>query len=111
VIVAYLVEQDRALVSGDLSLRRGLGGTHPTRVVTRRLRSTLRIFADYLDPDAARALDAELAWHAELLGQVRDREVQRPRFAAAVADLPVELVLGPLAATIDQQLLREQLQQ
>ena len=108
-IRAYLAEQDHALVVGDLSLRRGLGGIHPTRVATRRLRSTLRIFADYLDSDAARALDAELAWYADLLGQVRDREVQRARFAEVIADLPAELILGPVAATIEQQLLTEQL--
>ena len=109
-IQRYLAEQDNALVVGDLSLRRGLGGIHPTRVATRRLRSTLRIFADYLDAEAARALDAELSWYAELLGQVRDREVQRARFAATLADLPAELVLGPVPATIEQQLLTEQLQ-
>lgn len=109
VITAYLVEQDRALVAGDLSLRRGLGGVHPTRVATRRLRSTLRIFADYLDPERAAAFDDELSWYAELLGQVRDREVQRARFAAALDRLPDELVLGPVAAGIEQTLLGEQL--
>ena len=81
----------------------------PDRVATRRLRSTLRIFARYIDPPAAAALDAELSWYADLLGQVRDREVQRDRFAKAVADLPAELVLGPVATTIEQQLLSEQL--
>lgn len=109
VIRAYLAQQDHALVFGDLNLRRGLGGIHPTRVATRRMRSTLRIFAGYVDPEAAAGLDAELSWYADLLGQVRDREVQRARFATAVADLPAELVLGPVAATIEQQLLREQL--
>jgi CHAD domain-containing protein len=110
VIRAYLAEQDQALVMGDLSLRRGLGAIHPTRVATRRLRSTLRIFAHYVQAEPAAALDAELSWYADLLGQVRDREVQRARFAETVAELPAELVLGPVAATIEQQLLREQLQ-
>ncbi len=109
VITAYLREQDDALVAGDLSLRRGLGGIHPTRVATRRLRSTLRIFADFVDADRAAAFDAELSWYADLLGEVRDREVQRERFAAAVANLPDDLVLGPVAARIEQQLLTEQL--
>ena len=49
VITAFLVEQDEALVAGDLSLRRGLGGVHPTRVATRRLRSTLQVFASLAD--------------------------------------------------------------
>jgi len=34
VIGAYLAEQDDALIGGDLTLRRGLGGIHPTRVAT-----------------------------------------------------------------------------
>ena len=56
VIRAYLAEQDIALIDGDLTLRRGLGGIHPTRVATRRLRSTLRIFAAYFDPERAAGL-------------------------------------------------------
>lgn len=109
VILAYLAAQDRQLVEGDLSLRRVRGGIHPTRVATRRLRSTLRIFADYFDADRAQALDEELSWYAGVLGEVRDREVQRARFAAAVAELPPEEVLGPVAARIDQVLLTEQI--
>lgn len=110
VIAGYLAGQDDALITGDLMIRRGLGGIHPTRVATRRLRSTLRVFADYLDPDRARAFDADLAWYAGLLGQVRDREVQRARFAAAIAALPPEQVLGPVGARVEQHLLTEQLQ-
>ena len=103
----YLAEQDDALIAGDLTLRRGLGGIHPTRVATRRLRSTLRVFADFLDPARAQAFDAELSWYAGLLGGVRDREVQRARFTAAIAELPEELVLGPVGSRIEQHLLTE----
>ncbi|GGM11825.1 CYTH and CHAD domain-containing protein [Nakamurella endophytica] len=109
VVRAYLAAQDTALVEGDLQLRRGLGGIHPTRVATRRARSTLRIFADLFDADRASAFDAELKWWAELLGNVRDREVQRERFARDVHALPAELVLGPVAVTIESDLLAEQL--
>jgi CHAD domain-containing protein len=110
VIHGYLAAQERALISGDLNLRRGLGGIHPTRVATRRLRSTLRVFAAYFDRALAESYDAELSWYAKLLGQVRDREVQRARFAAAIAELPDEQVLGPVAGRIEQHLLTEQLQ-
>jgi CHAD domain-containing protein len=110
VIRGYLSEQDQALITGDLSLRRGLGGIHPTRVATRRLRSTLRIFAAYVDPDRAQAFDTELSWYAALLGQVRDREVQRARFATAIGELPDEQVLGPVAARVEQYLRTEQAQ-
>ena len=109
-IGAYLAEQDDALIGGDLTLRRGLGGIHPTRVATRRLPSTLRVFAGCFDPGRAQAFDAELAWYTGLLGEVRDREVQRARFAAAIAELPGELVFGPVAARAEQQLLTEQVQ-
>lgn len=111
VLQAYLAEQDAALVAGDLGLRRGVGDMiHPTRVATRRLRSTLRIFADFFDGERAQAFDVELAWYAALLGEIRDREVQRARFAGAIAELPVELVMGPVAARIEQSLLTEQLE-
>lgn len=110
VIHGYLTAQEQALISGDLNLRRGLGGIHPTRVATRRLRSTLRTFAAYFDRAPAETFDTELSWYAELLGQVRDREVQRARFAAAIAELPDEQVLGPVAGRIEQHLLTEQLQ-
>jgi len=111
VLGGYLADQDDALITGDLTLRRGLGGIHPTRVATRRLRSTLRVFADFVDPARAQAFDAELSWYAGLLGGVRDREVQRARFTAAIAELPEELVLGPVGSRIEQHLLTEQLQQ
>src|SRR6185436_2257196 len=52
VIRRYLAAQDDALLTGDLGLRRGLDGMiHPTRVGTRRFRSTLRVFAEYVDPE------------------------------------------------------------
>lgn len=104
----YIDQQVDALVAGDVALRRGENPVHATRVGTRRLRSTLRIFGACFDPAAATALDGELAWYAGLLGEVRDREVLRERFAAAVADLPAELVLGPVGEHLDTTLAAEQ---
>lgn len=88
--------------------RRGLDSIHSTRVGIRRFRSTLRVFQKVLDPAARSHLDEELSWYAGILGEVRDRQVQRARFAKAVADLPSELVMGPVAARIDNDLLAEQ---
>lgn len=105
----YLSDQVHALMVGDVDLRRGLDPIHPTRVATRRLRSTIRVFAGMFDTAAAQDLDRELVWFAALLGEVRDRQVQRERFASAIADLPAELILGPVAAMIEQRLLSEQL--
>ena len=92
-----------------MSLRLGLDPVHTTRVATRRLRSTLRVFGELFDSAAAERLDGELAWYAQLLGQVRDPQVQRARFAAAVGSLPPDLVLGPVVAHIEERLLSEQL--
>jgi CHAD domain-containing protein len=81
---------------------------HKTRVAVRRLRSILRVFGD-LFPAELTEFDADLSWYQNTLGEVRDRQVQRPRLAAAVDALPPELVLGPVGADLDQTLLVEQL--
>ena len=103
----YVGTQAEAIVAGDLGLRLGHDVVHPTRVAIRRLRSTLRTFSALFDPDAAQALEGELVWFAGLLGGVRDADVLRERLDRLVAELPGELVLGPVAATIDNQLAAE----
>ncbi|OWY81558.1 CYTH and CHAD domain-containing protein [Rhodococcus sp. BUPNP1] len=105
----YLEAQVQAIVAGDVWLRRGLDPVHPTRVAIRRFRSTLRVFKNLFEPTATATLEAELSWYAGVLGEVRDRQVQRVRFAHAVAALPSELVMGPVAARIEEDLLAEQL--
>lgn len=103
----YLIEQQRTLLAGDLALRRGDASViHKTRVATRRFRSTLRSFATLLDPPAG--LDAELRWYAGLLGEVRDRQVQRGKLLAMVDELDDTLVLGPVRARIERELAGEQ---
>ncbi|HEX2902496.1 MAG TPA: CYTH and CHAD domain-containing protein [Jatrophihabitans sp.] len=103
---AYLLEQQRAMLSGDLALRRSdAGAIHKTRVGIRRYRSTLRTF---LDREAGRALDEELRWLAGVLGEIRDRQVMRPRLLALVDQLPDPEVLGPVRARIEMELDREQ---
>ena len=52
-------------------------------------------------------LDRELSWWQDLLGQVRDRQVQQQRFTQLLADLPVEQQLGPVAADLDSTLSAE----
>jgi CHAD domain-containing protein len=103
----YLDEQLEAIGSGDVALRRGLDAVHRTRVAVRRYRSVLRVFATVFIDDVA-ALDAELAEYQQLLGAVRDRQVQRDRFAAALHRLPDDLILGPVASDIDTALAAEQ---
>lgn len=110
VVTRYIGEQLHAMAAGEVSLRHGGDAVHPTRVATRRLRSTLRVFAALFDREAARRLDGELAWYAGLLGEVRDRQVQRARFSAVLAELPPEHILGPVGARIEARLLAEQVQ-
>jgi CHAD domain-containing protein len=107
VLVGYLTEQIDEIFSGDLGLRRGRDPIHDTRVAIRRLRSTLRVFRKMLDRNLVGDTDAELKWFAGLLGDVRDCDVQRRRFRAALAELPVDLVLGPVAGRITSELQAE----
>ena len=109
VVGAYVAEQQRVLLAGDLALRRGEESViHPTRVATRRLRSTLRVFAPLLQADRAAALDSELRWYAAELGQVRDRQVLRKRLDSMIAAVDDSLLLGPVKARVDTELNREQ---
>ncbi|MHB1583934.1 MAG: CYTH and CHAD domain-containing protein [Acidimicrobiales bacterium] len=52
---------------------------HDMRVATRRLRAALALFADAL-PATAPPLREELKWVAQVLGRVRDLDVQLERF-------------------------------
>ncbi len=109
-IADYLDTQIDEVFVGDLGLRRGSDPIHDTRVAIRRLRSTLRVFGKLLDPSAISGVEDELKWFAALLGEVRDRQVQRRRFRDALAGLPPELVLGPVANRINNDLQADQLQ-
>jgi CHAD domain-containing protein len=108
VVVSYVTEQIDNIFDGDLALRRGTDPIHDTRVAIRRLRSTLRVFSKLLDSSVGQVED-ELKWFAGLLGEVRDRQVQRRRFREALAELPPELVLGPVANRINTDLQSDQL--
>ena len=106
-VTDYLVAQGREFVRCDLALRMGEPEVHKFRVAIRRMRSTLRVFGPVFDAQRVAQLEPELVWLAELLGEVRDRDVLRQRLAAQVAELPAELVLGPVSAQIEQTLLLE----
>jgi CHAD domain-containing protein len=111
VLVAYLTEQFAAIRTTDIAVRRDLpDAVHQARVACRRIRSTLKVYGDAFDPEKAAVLDAELRWYAGMLGDIRDREVLLERLLARVAELPDELVLGPVVSRIQQSLISEQLQ-
>lgn len=109
VVAGYLAQQQQALVAGDVALRRSDANViHKTRVATRRLRSTLRVYGRLFDADRAASLDGELRWYAALLGEVRDRQVQRKRLDSMLEDLDETLQLGPVRARVQTELDREQ---
>ncbi|GAB7004458.1 hypothetical protein JCM18899A_19310 [Nocardioides sp. AN3] len=85
---------------------------HQTRVAIRRLRSTLRVFEPLLslEPAELARADEELRWFAALLGEARDRHVQRERFAAVLDALPAEDVIGPVPARLEEALRAEQVE-
>ena len=99
-VTRYVRAQCEEILAGDLALRLGEPRVHKTRVAIRRLRSTLRVFAELFDADPAGRLETELRRFALLLGEVRDREVLQERIDRQVAELPAELVLGPVAADV-----------
>ncbi len=100
----YLADQYEVIRAGDLALRRDEDVVHRTRVATRRYRSVLRVFASHFDREQAAALDAELKWYASALGEVRDLEVLQQHLLSDLAELPAELVLGPVRARLSQTL-------
>jgi CHAD domain-containing protein len=107
VVLAYLRAQVERLRAADLALRLGdEDGVHDMRVAVRRLRSCLRVFGAIVDADSTRALAAELKWLSDTLGDARDAEVLLADLSARVADVPTELVLGPVRAEIDRHLAR-----
>lgn len=77
---------------------------HQMRVATRRLRSIMATFRPLLDRSATEPLRDELRWLAGALGEARDAEVLRRRLAELVAQQPAELMMGPIAERIDDEL-------
>ena len=101
VVLAYLAEQAGAIHAGDPAVRRELpDAVHQMRVATRRMRSALQAYGKVIDRDATRHLGDELKWLASVLGAARDLEVLEDRISHAVAQLPDELVLGPVQAQL-----------
>jgi CHAD domain-containing protein len=109
VVLAYAADQVAKVQATHPRVRRGEPeSVHDMRVATRRLRSTLKTFAAVLaGPDAGPdpgpdpgALRAELKWLADVLGAARDAEVIEAALHGRLAELPAELLLGPVQARV-----------
>lgn len=100
-VLAYLRAQFDALVTQDLRVRQDADdAVHQMRVATRRMRSVLRVYDRIVDGARTERLRDELQWLGRRLGVARDLEVQHKHFREAVAGLPPELVVGPVAARL-----------
>jgi len=79
----YLQEQLEALAYFEPFAYEGLHpeGVHQMRVATRRLRAALKAFGDVLPEEDAARLATEAAWLCDVLGEVRDLDVQLARLA------------------------------
>jgi CHAD domain-containing protein len=101
VVLAYLGRQAARLTALDTAVRRDEpDAVHQMRVTTRRLRAGLQAFPMVVPESATRRLKDELRWLGQVLGDARDAEVLDQHFQAALADLPVELVIGPAKARV-----------
>ncbi len=103
--VAFSSSVER-LVAHEDGVRAGADpeGVHQARVATRRLRSDLRTFRDFVVMEWAEDLRSELKWLGDELGEVRDIEVLLDRLRRHGQQLPdaqqedAELVVRRLVA-------------
>ncbi|AUI52762.1 CYTH and CHAD domain-containing protein [Arthrobacter crystallopoietes] len=105
VLLFFLHQQVRSLKEQDPLVRSGEPeAVHKMRVASRRLRSCLATYRKLLAGDTAGELRGELKWLAGLLGEARDAQVMQDRLRDLLAGEPSELVMGPVARRIDEQL-------
>jgi CHAD domain-containing protein len=108
--VAALRKPVAALQAADLMVRTDQpDAVHQVRVACRRLRSVLTAMRGVLDESRTELLQEELTWLGAELSATRDAEVTLTHLAQTVAGQPVELVLGPVAARIQQVRVAEDL--
>ncbi|MEV4221852.1 CYTH and CHAD domain-containing protein [Nonomuraea sp. NPDC049725] len=106
-VAGYLAGHVAALLSQDPRVRRAEhDAVHQMRVAARRLRSALKAFKPIVRGTAE--LQEELRWLGEVLGEARDLEVTRSRFAAELDRLAPELVTGPIRVRLGDDLLKRE---
>ncbi len=109
VVQAYLAKQAEQLRRYDPLVRRDApDAVHQMRVAARRMRSALQAFGRVIPRKRTRELTMELKWIAGELGGARDSEVMAERLDAMLAELPDELILGPVAAAVTRSFERRE---
>ena len=100
----------RRLMEHDAPTRLGeVEGVHQMRVATRRLRGDIGTFEPLIDEPWGSALVDELRWLGDLLGAVRDRDVQLASLASDDADLQGELMQLRTAIAMARETARAEL--
>ncbi|WP_091378045.1 CYTH and CHAD domain-containing protein [Geodermatophilus sp. DSM 45219] len=108
VVLGAVAGQLKALRDADLAVRTEQPeGVHDLRVACRRLRSILAAFRPVLDREHTDPLRTELQWVGAQLSGARDTEVALSHLRELVAAQPVELVLGPVAARLQQTEIKD----
>ncbi len=101
VLLAYLGAQAARLSVLDVAVRRDKpDAVHQMRVTVRRLRAARQSFTEILPDKDTEQLRGELKWLGGVLGAARDTEVLAGQLHAALAALPLELVIGPAQARV-----------
>ncbi|GAA4203003.1 CYTH and CHAD domain-containing protein [Streptosporangium oxazolinicum] len=107
VVVDYLTSQVGALLAQDPRVRRAEeDAVHQMRVAARRLRSALKSFRTVVE--GTENLQEELKWLGTVLGEARDLEVIRERFARRLDSLDDALIVGPVRARLSSDLLDDE---
>lgn len=107
VVIGYLASQVGVLLAQDPRVRRAEeDAVHSMRVAARRLRSALKSFGTVIKGTGN--VQDELKWLGAVLGEARDLEVIRERFARRLLDLDDELVVGPVRARLSSDLLDDE---
>jgi CHAD domain-containing protein len=105
VLLAYVRQQAETLLSVDPAVRDDEpDAVHQMRVSARRLRSVLASYKKLVDPGTVARLREDLQWLASAVGGTRDIEVMRERLRALIAAEPPELLMGPVAQRIEEEL-------
>ena len=104
-LLAHLAEHIARLHAQDAAVRTGEAeGVHQLRIAARRLRSALATGRPLLDRETTDPVRDELRWLGEVFAPARDAQVLREHLSEELAEQPADLVVGPVASRIDDQL-------
>lgn len=104
-VLAHVAEHTEELLTQDARLRADEpGSVHKLRIAARRLRSALKTYGPLLESSSADEVGEELRWLGQVLSGARDAQVLRERLHELVSREPEELVMGPVAQRIDDDL-------